>query len=236
MTTYAPSFSLLRRGFLACVSPRSRLEWKITPRLRLLWTQLGINEVAPQSFPASESEMFHHPARRGCSFPPAPRVVCRWMMPRNPDSRRFRRNRHNVLWGCGFALGIACQPTPPPEVAGSPEASGCGSYEMALAPEQVLEGKATYYGDSLAGNKTASGEVYDPGRLTAAHRTLPFGTRVLVQRSDVPARAVCVTITDRGPFAGPERIIDLSRRAAEHLEMIRAGVVPVRVYVLPSSR
>jgi rare lipoprotein A len=95
----------------------------------------------------------------------------------------------------------------------------------------VLEGKATYYGDSLAGNKTASGEVYDPRAFTAAHRTLPFGTVVRVVRLDTQ-RYVYVRITDRGPFGNRQRIIDLSKIAAERLGMLRAGVVKVRVEVL----
>lgn len=89
------------------------------------------------------------------------------------------------------------------------------------------KGLATYYADSLAGRKTASGERYDPGELTAAHRTLPFGTIVDVTRSD--GRSVRVRINDRGPFAGKKRIIDLSRKAAEALGMIRDGVVSVTV-------
>lgn len=100
-------------------------------------------------------------------------------------------------------------------------------------PAQAREerGQATYYADSLAGHRTASGERYDPRAFTAAHRTLPFGTLVKVVRVD-DGRAVTVRINDRGPFAGDERVIDLSRAAAEELGMMRAGVVAVRV-VLP---
>lgn len=99
------------------------------------------------------------------------------------------------------------------------------------SPARVLVGKATYYANSLAGNKTASGEVYDPRVFSAAHRTLPFGTVVRVVRTDTN-KYVYVRITDRGPFAGGGRIIDLSYVAAERLGMIRAGVVPVRIEVL----
>jgi rare lipoprotein A len=90
------------------------------------------------------------------------------------------------------------------------------------------QGKASYYSDKLAGRKTANGERYDPRALTAAHRTLPFGTVVVVSRAD--GRSVRVRINDRGPFA-ESRIIDLSRSAAEQLGMIRAGVVDVTVTV-----
>jgi len=94
----------------------------------------------------------------------------------------------------------------------------------------VFDGKASYYGDQFAGRKTASGEVYDPRALTAAHKELPFGTVVRVLRSDPPG-VVYVRITDRGPFRRG-RVLDLSRAAAEQLQMIRAGVIPVRAEVV----
>lgn len=92
-------------------------------------------------------------------------------------------------------------------------------------------GKATYYSDRLAGRRTASGARYDPRAFTAAHRELPFGSVLLVTRVDT-GQSVRVTVTDRGPFGSEERIVDLSRAAAEVLQMIRAGVVPVRLQVL----
>jgi rare lipoprotein A len=98
-------------------------------------------------------------------------------------------------------------------------------------PVRVLSGKATYYANSLAGRKTASGQVYDPKRFTAAHRKLPFGTVIRVIRKDTN-QYVYVRVTDRGPFAGGNRIIDLSYIAAERLGMLRMGVAPVRLEVL----
>ena len=89
-------------------------------------------------------------------------------------------------------------------------------------------GKATYYANSLAGRRTASGERYNPRAFTAAHKTLAFGTMVKVIRVD-DGREVVVRINDRGPFAGDDRVIDLSRAAAEQIGMIRDGVVSVRV-------
>lgn len=89
------------------------------------------------------------------------------------------------------------------------------------------EGLASFYASALHGRPTASGVPYDERQLTAAHRSLPFGTCVRVERRDV-ARAVEVRITDRGPYAGG-RLIDVSRAAAEQLGMVRAGVVPVRL-------
>ena len=75
----------------------------------------------------------------------------------------------------------------------------------------VQSGTASYYDDSFAGEKTANGEIYDPGAFTAAHPSLPFGTWVNVEG---PGGAISVRINDRGPFVGG-RIIDLSRAAAE---------------------
>lgn len=110
--------------------------------------------------------------------------------------------------------------------------AGCSDEDLGRAPRQVLRGFASYYANSLAGNPTASGAPYEPRRYSAAHRTLPFGTRLRVSRTDTAQAPVCVTVNDRGPFAGRRRIVDLSRRAAEALEMIGEGVVPVRVDVL----
>ena len=89
------------------------------------------------------------------------------------------------------------------------------------------EGKASYYGAKHHGRRTASGERFNQHALTAAHRTLPFGTRVKVTNLNND-RTVVVLINDRGPHTRG-RIIDLSRKAAERLGMLRAGVAPVRV-------
>lgn len=98
-----------------------------------------------------------------------------------------------------------------------------------LGPDGVERGAATYYSDALAGRATASGERYDPRALTAAHRTLAFGTVVEVRRAD--GRSVRVRVNDRGPFAAG-RVIDLSRRAAEAIGLVREGVANVEVRVV----
>lgn len=89
------------------------------------------------------------------------------------------------------------------------------------------QGQASFYADRYHGRQTASGERHDRNALTAAHRTLPFGTRVRVTRLD-NGRETVVRINDRGPFVRG-RVIDLSRRAAEELDMVGRGVVPVRL-------
>ena len=91
-------------------------------------------------------------------------------------------------------------------------------------------GFASFYGSEFHGRRTASGERYDEGELSAAHRTLPFGTRVRLTNLK-NGRTVVVTITDRGPFRRG-RIVDVSKRAARELGFLRAGVARVRLEVL----
>jgi rare lipoprotein A len=111
--------------------------------------------------------------------------------------------------------------------------NGCTAAELKKPARKVIRGLATYYADSLAGNHTANGERYDPGVLSAAHLSLPFGTRLRVTRTDMRSSPiVCVRVNDRGPYGNSSYILDLSRRAADRLRMIRAGVVPVNIDVL----
>lgn len=91
-------------------------------------------------------------------------------------------------------------------------------------------GVASYYHDRFQGRKTANGERFDQNTLSAAHKTLPFGTVVRVTRPDT-GNSVVVRINDRGPFV-KGRVIDLSREAARELGMIQKGLVPVKVEVL----
>jgi rare lipoprotein A len=100
----------------------------------------------------------------------------------------------------------------------------CGTTRTGRGGRSVFEeGIASFYSDALAGHRTASGEVYDPNKLTCAHRSLPFGTRVEVTALRTRASAVC-RVNDRGPYA-KGRIIDLSRGMGRAL-----GVDPHDVY------
>jgi rare lipoprotein A len=99
-------------------------------------------------------------------------------------------------------------------------------------PREFQRGTASWYGPRFNGRRTASGERFDMNEFTAAHRTLPFGTLVRVH-SLVNGRDVDVRITDRGPYAG-NRIIDLSRAAAEELGMLGLGFKEV-VLMVPES-
>jgi rare lipoprotein A len=97
----------------------------------------------------------------------------------------------------------------------------------------VETGVASWYGGEFQGRPTASGEVFETNDMTAAHRTLPFGTNVMVTnlRND---RSVVVRINDRGPFVRG-RIIDLSYAAARVLGIVGAGTAPVRLEILGGS-
>jgi len=114
--------------------------------------------------------------------------------------------------------------------------AGCahrGPAPVTVAPGATEKGLASWYGNPYHGRRTASGEIYDMHRLTAAHRTLPFGTRVRVTRRDTGA-SVVVRINDRGPFV-KRRVIDLSYAAAKKIHLDVDGVAPVKLTVLGTS-
>jgi rare lipoprotein A len=94
-----------------------------------------------------------------------------------------------------------------------------------------LAGIASWYGDHWQGRKTASGTRFDVKKLTAAHRTLPFNTRVRVTNLD-NGKSVIVLVNDRGPYVDG-RVIDLSTAAARRLGMVKKGLVPVRIEIVP---
>lgn len=95
---------------------------------------------------------------------------------------------------------------------------------------EIDGGTASYYGNELAGNRTASGERFDPGQLTAAHRTLPFGSKVRVTNMST-GDSVIVRINDRGPFHRG-RVIDVSHAAAREIGMHRSGTARVKLALL----
>jgi rare lipoprotein A len=108
--------------------------------------------------------------------------------------------------------------------------AGCGGGPRPSSESSTVEtGLASYYGEKFRGRPTASGEIFDPDQMTAAHRTLKFGTVVRVTRVD-NRQSVTVRINDRGPFV-EGRIIDLSEAAARTIGMIGVGLVKVRVEV-----
>ncbi len=135
-----------------------------------------------------------------------------------------------MVVGCGSA---ATSNTPK---APTSTASTTSSSPATTVPHEEERGQASYYSDRLAGRSTASGEPYDPKALTAAHRTLPFGTIVRVWRPK-NNQAVEVRINDRGPHTRG-RIVDLSRRSAEEIGLVKAGVddVVLTIVSLPPEK
>lgn len=119
--------------------------------------------------------------------------------------------------------------------------SGCAipskHVEHAQPPSETFavvgEGKASWYGPGFHGRKTASGERFNQGAMTCAHRKLPFGSKVRVTNLEND-RSVVVIVNDRGPFI-QGRIVDLSRKAAQEIDMIRTGTAPVRVEIVQNE-
>jgi rare lipoprotein A len=147
----------------------------------------------------------------------------RWK--RRAGSRAPRRIALALLLAAlGGAVGCATtRPAPASTIREVPEAPRAGV-------TAVQEGKASWYGREQHGHMTASGERFDMHELTAAHRTLRMGSRVRVINLR-NGRSVIVRINDRGPYSRG-RIIDVSAAAAKQLDMMNAGVVPVRIEVL----
>lgn len=108
--------------------------------------------------------------------------------------------------------------------------TGIPDAEARVHPGHSQRGIASYYHDSLHGRKTASGQIYDKNAPSAAHKTLPLGTKVRVTDTKT-GRSIVVKVNDRGPFV-KGRIIDLSRNAARELGMIKKGLAQVEVEVL----
>jgi len=127
-----------------------------------------------------------------------------------------------LVAGCGPGLPrFTSRERPEPPVRGEPPAAS------------QMAGVASYYADEFNGRPTASGEVYNMDELTAAHRTLPFGTKVRVTSVDT-GRSVIVRINDRGPFKD-DRVIDLSLGAAKQLGLIAAGTGRVVLQILEAG-
>jgi rare lipoprotein A len=138
------------------------------------------------------------------------------------------------MTGCGWF-----RPEPTPEVSPPPviplgknayEVDGQVYYRLDSAHGFFEAGVASWYGEPFHAKNTANGEIYNMDAMTAAHKTLPFGTMVMVKNME-NNRTTIVRINDRGPFCRG-RIIDLSRRAAEEIGMIRKGTAPVEITAL----
>ena len=111
--------------------------------------------------------------------------------------------------------------------------AGCASMQSADSARRTVNlerGQASFYADRYQSRKTASGERYDHGKRTAAHKTLPFGTRVKVTNTK-NNKTVVVKINDRGPFV-KGRIIDLSKSAFSRIGNTASGILPVTLEVI----
>ncbi len=107
-------------------------------------------------------------------------------------------------------------------------------YPTVVTVGETFNGRASWYGPDFHGKKTSNGETYSMWQMTAAHKTLPMNTVVRVTNKN-NGRSVVVRINDRGPFVNT-RIIDLSKKAANELDMIKTGTAPVRLEILGFNR
>ena len=148
------------------------------------------------------------------------------MRPSRPAERRYRPIGRACLAVVIVSALAACAVSPRP---GAPAPSAPSQPASVFAQA----GLASWYGNAHAGRRTASGEPFDPGALTAAHRTLPLGAVVRVINL-ANRRSVEVRINDRGP-ADTSRIIDLSERAAEDLDFTTDGTTRVRLELIRSA-
>src|SRR5205085_6619806 len=109
-------------------------------------------------------------------------------------------------------------------------AYGCATTAPPKTTAEALHGIASWYGEEFAGRTTANGEIFDPLLLTAAHRTLPFGTIVDIRNSKT-GQTVRVRVNDRGPYIG-NRVIDLSYAAAQQIGLIEPGTGEVEIAIV----
>jgi rare lipoprotein A len=138
--------------------------------------------------------------------------------PRRPAPAGSPRRRTLAALALPLLAGGCLHGHPAPAPAAPAGAGGGARAEVGLA---------SWYADRFHGRPTASGQPYDEAALTCAHRTAPFGTRLRVTDLD-GGRSVVVTVNDRGPHVAG-RVVDLSRAAAERLDMLGRGLVRVRV-------
>jgi rare lipoprotein A (peptidoglycan hydrolase) len=155
---------------------------------------------------------------------PADPAAARALVPDDPDEPSDSEREAD-----SGGEGVAPSTTPPADY--SHEERELAARYGKRHSQGVLHGEASYYGQAFAGRKTASGEVFEPRRFTAAHRSLPFGTVLRVTRVDTRA-VVYVRVNDRGPYGKHSRILDLSTAAAEALGMLHRGVADVRADIV----
>ena len=140
-----------------------------------------------------------------------------------------------LLQGCSGLLSHKQLPPPPPPVVSAPAAPVVQEEPVKPEGSKVQQvGKASWYGPYHDGKETASGEIFDPDKLTAAHPTLPLGSTATVTNLET-GKSVKVKITDRGPYV-KGRKIDLSQAAAKKIGMTKAGVAKVKIVATTPQR
>jgi rare lipoprotein A (peptidoglycan hydrolase) len=153
----------------------------------------------------------------------------------------------SLLHGGGVIPGSPLEQTQPAEAATLDDSSGKTNKEATASRRKarpqgdsrdsthknVIRGQASWYGPGFHGKKTASGEIFDQGKLTAAHKTIPLGTKAKVTNLQ-NGNTVEVEINDRGPYIG-QREIDVSHAAANALGFVKSGLTLVRIELLPEE-
>lgn len=153
----------------------------------------------------------------------------------------------SLLQGGGVIPGFPLEHTQSAEAATLDDSSGKTNNQAAKirpqlqrqknsgesAHKKVIRGQASWYGPGFHGRKTASGEIFDQGKLTAAHKTIPLGTKAKVTNLQ-NGNTVEVEINDRGPYIG-QREIDVSHAAANALGFVKSGLTLVRIELLPEE-
>lgn len=177
-------------------------------------------------------------------------TVLKFAVPESPDTSGSPANPSEGAIGYSYRVvnAIRCvlgAPQLPPSFLKLAESQGPDKAAVACMQKAAetstlanfspnFSGHASWYGGKFHGRRTSNGERYDQDGLTAAHRTLPFGTKLLVMNRKTGASCV-VSVNDRGPFVD-DRVIDLSRGAASKLKMLSAGVAVVDCMVLDPSK
>jgi rare lipoprotein A len=170
-----------------------------------------------------------HPALRGLAFAAA------LMLPASASGPAFADTGEEFKTSFATLNAAASAFVPSAGMVDVTQIDPADEPAPAIAPDfgqghSIGSGVASYYGNELAGHRTASGERFDPGQLTAAHRTLPLGSRVRVT-NPANGKSVVVRINDRGPFHG-NRILDLSKSAAGQIGLIARGSGRVELTLL----
>jgi rare lipoprotein A len=134
-----------------------------------------------------------------------------------------------------LVLLLAQAPSAPAMRAPSPApAPAAGTAVLSGTRGETQTGLAAYYSSRLQGRRTASGERFDNAALTTAHQTLPFGTRVKVT-NEKNGKSVVLRVNDRGPTQ-PDRIVDVSRAAAQRIGFVRSGITPAKLEVVEAAK